>query len=175
MSISLTWSHLKNLYLFICCKRHNSICRCWGLGGRHLLRSTTQSIIDNYVLSRAIYRFATKFPAVQVVPERRLSAEELEINAEYSLERLMLELQYFGHLMQRADSLEKMLILGKTEGRRRRWHSMWWLDGITNSMDMSLSKLQNIARDRRIWSAAVRGVTKIHDWMTEQQQQTSQS
>ena len=99
-----------------------------------------------------------------------------EINPEYSVEGLMLKLklQYFGHLMQRADSLEKMLILGKIEGRRR-WHSMRWLDVITDSMDMSLSKLQDIVRDRKTWHAAICAVTEIHDWMTEQQQQTSQS
>ena len=96
-----------------------------------------------------------------------------EINPEYSLEGLMLKLklQYFGHLMRTADSLEKSLMLWKIEGRKRSGQQrMWWLDGITDSTDMSLSKIREMVKDRETWRAAVHGVaksqTQLNEWIT---------
>ena len=106
-------------------------------------------------------------------PRRSNQSILKEISPEYSSEGLMLKLklQYFGYLMQRANSLEKTLMLGKTEGRRRRgWQRMKWLDSIINSADMNMSKLRETVEDRGAWHAAVHGVTKsrtqLCNWTT---------
>ena len=156
--------------------------RCYFVNKRHLVKAMVFPVVmygyESWTIKKAEHR---RIDAFELWYWRRLlrvpwtagrSNQSIlkEISPEYSLEGLMLKLklQYFGHLMRRADSFEKTLMLGKIEGRKRRgWQRMRWWDGITDSMDMDLGELQELVMDREAWHVVVHGLTKSRTWLSD--------
>ena len=133
----------------------------------YVLKLLLLIMMNNLILQKKLW-YGRRLLRVPWTAKRSNESVLKEIKPGYSFQGLTLKLQYFGHLMQRADSLEKTLMLGKIEGRRKRgWQRMRQLDSITNTVDVNLNKLWEIVKDREAWRAAVHGVSKRQIWLSD--------